>query len=271
MKKLKPILNILAVIVPVLLIWLSFEISPLAGLVTMAAYLTVLFIWQRPNILTLMGQRQYAKGNNTKALDILKKAHNASARYPLNSVTYAYILLRCGNDKESAAVLNYVLLNRKLKPDHKMVARQNLSLVYYRQGDVVEAMRIMQDVFAEYKTSNVYGTMGYYKILMNAPDALDFALEAYEFNADDKIIADNLVQLYIAGGDLAKARELSDKSMEAGNKGVEIYYHAGQIALAEGNIDEARDMFENAQSCTRSFMTTVLEEEIERALESVGE
>jgi len=269
MKKFKPLLNILAVILLALVLWFSFELSLALGITVMAIFFAVLYIWQRPNLLTLRGQWEYGKGNNTKSLEILKKAHDASARYPLNSITYAYILLRCGNDKDSAKVLNYVLLNRKLKPEHKMVARQNLSLVYYRQGDFSEAVRIMQEVFEDYKTTSVYGTLGYYKILMNAQDMLDFALEAYAFNGDDKIIIDNLVQIYIAKGEIAKAKELSDKSLAAGNKGVEIYYHAGEIALAEGDKDEAREMFENAQSCTRSFMTTVSEDEIEKALESV--
>jgi predicted Zn-dependent protease len=266
MKAFKPLIYIAAFVVPFILVWVSFMAHPLAGLIVTAILLTALYIWQRPALLTLRGQRQYAQGNNNRALEILKKAHEVSGRRPLNSVTYAYILLRCGDDKESAKVLNYVLLNSKLKPEHKNAARQNLSLVRYRQGDYAEALRIMEDVFADYKTSSVYGSLGYYKILLNAPDAMEFALEAYDFNGDDKIIIDNLIQLYIADGEFAKAKELSDKSLAAGNKSVEIYYHAGQVALGLGDSAAAREMFENARSCTRSFMTTVPEEEVETAL-----
>lgn len=268
MKLSKLLLKILVFIVPLVVIWTVFTLAGAGwGMFVTIVFLGMLFVWQRPNILTMQGQRQYGLGNNTKALSILKKAHDISVNRPVNSITYAYILLRCGNADESAKVLNYVLLGSRLKPEHKMLARQNLSLVYYRNGDFAEAVRVMEMVFEDYKTSSVYGALGYYKILQNAPDARDFCLEAYEFNADDKIIIDNLILIYIAGGEYEKAKELSDKTIAAGNKGVEVYYHAGQVALALGDKLQAKEMFLNAQSCTRSFMTTVSEQEIETALE----
>lgn len=226
----------------------------------------VVVILKWPDILCLMGQSQYAKGNNTKALSLLKKAHESSRSSVANSATYAYILLRVGNTDEAAKVLNYVLLNSKLKEKDKMQARQILSLVRYRQGDFAEATRLMEMVFESYKNTGVYGALGYYKILSKSPDAQEFNLEAYEYNSDDKVIIDNMVIISLEKGDLAKAKELSDKSIDAGNKGVEIYYHAGQTYLALGDKQKALEYFKFAASCTRSFMTTVSEKEVSDAI-----
>ena len=234
-----------------------------------AVVVLILLYWQWPNILSLKGQSEYSKGNNTKALAILKKAHESSRSRVSNSTAYAYILLRVGQADEASKVLNYVLLNQKLKQAEKLQARQILSLVKYKQGDFAEATRLMEMVFEGYKNSSVYGALGYYKILSNAPDAQSFNDEAYEYNSDDKIIIDNVVILALANGDLQKAKELSDKSIEAGNKGVEIFYHAGQVYLALGDKEKALEYFKAARSCERSFMTTVTEKEITDAIDEL--
>jgi len=235
---------------------------------TLIAILGILY-WQWPNILSLKGQSEYAKGNNTKALAILKKAHESSRSRVSNSTAYAYILLRVGQADEASKVLNYVLLNQKLKENEKLQARQILSLVKYKQGDFEEATRLMEMVFEGYKNSSVYGALGYYKILSNAPDAQSFNDEAYEYNCDDKVIIDNVVILALASGDLKRAKELSDKSVEAGNKGVEIFYHAGQTYLALGDNEKALEYFKAARSCERSFMTTVSEKENTDAIDAL--
>ncbi len=233
------------------------------------AGLGLVFYWQWPNLMCARGQSEYAKGNNIKALELLKKSHESSRASTANSCAYAYILLRVGEAEEAAKVLNYVLLNQKLKEADRLQARQILSLVRYKQGDFEEATRLMQMVFDGYKNSSVYGALGYYKILSNAPDMMEFNLEAYDYNSDDKIIIDNMIILYLKNGEIEKAKELSDKSVEAGNKGVEIFYHAGQVYLELGKRDAALDYFKKAKSCQRSFMTTVSEAEIDRAIEDL--
>lgn len=241
----------------------------LVALGATAVILLLVLYWQWPNLQSMRGQSEYAKGNNTEALALLKKAHESSRARTANSTAYAYILLRCGQAEEAAKVLNYVLLNQKLKQTEKLQARQILSLVRYKQGDFAEATRLMEMVFEGYKNSSVYGALGYYKILSNAPDAQAFCEEAYEYNSDDKIIIDNIIILCLQNGDLQRAKELSDKSIGAGNKGVEIFYHAGQTEQALGNDEKALEYYKMAASCTRSFMTTVSEREVETAVSSL--
>ena len=50
-----------------------------------AVVLLVVLYWQWPNILSLRGQTEYAKGNNTKALALLKKANDSSQSRTANS------------------------------------------------------------------------------------------------------------------------------------------------------------------------------------------
>ncbi len=104
------------VVVAVITFALTMGNYALALWATVVAILALLY-WQWPNILSLKGQSEYAKGNNTKALAILKKAHESSRSRVSNSTAYAYILLRVGQADEASKVLNYVLLNQKWYQD----------------------------------------------------------------------------------------------------------------------------------------------------------
>lgn len=256
------------ILVPFAIAWVAYSYNVLLGIAVTVLYLAAVVWWQRPNLLAIRGRKEYAKGNNTRALELLEKAHRLDRGPAANSILYAYILLRCGRADDAEKVLNFVLLDSKAKKTDKMLAKQNLSLVRYRRGELSEAVRLMEEVFENYKTSGVYGVLGYYKILTGSPDAMEFAKQAYDYNPDDKVIIDNYVQLCLAEGDIQKAKELSDKSLAAGNKGVEIYYHAGQIELAQGRPEKAAEFFKKALAEPRSFLTTVPEEDIKNALKS---
>lgn len=268
-KKTIPLSSILIILLFIAIVIMIYAGNGKAAMMMITAVTLGIVYWKWPSVQSARGQSEYAKGNNSKALSLLKKAHESSRSKVYHSTAYAYVLLRVGEADEAAKVLNYVLLNQKLKEQEKMQARQILSLVHYKKGDFAEATRLMEMVFEKYKNSSVYGALGYYKILSKSPDAVEFNEEAYEYNSDDKIIIDNMVIISLENGDLKKAKELSDKSINAGNKGVEIFYHAGETYLALGDEEQALQYFRSALSCERSFMTTISEMEITRAIESL--
>lgn len=246
---------------------LAFRFGYVPGFVVSAIVLAVLFIWQWPNILTLLGQRAYANGNNNKALRYLKAGHEHARAGAANSSAYAYILLRCGRADDAKVVANYALLSKRISDTDKNQVRQILSLICYKKGEYVEATKMMETIFETYKSTTVYGTLGYYKILAGSEDMYSFNEEAYAYNSDNKVIIDNMVILHLKKGEYDEAQKLSQKSINAGNKGVEIYYHAAQAEEALGNNAQALEYYRMANSCTRSFMTTVPEKEIEDAID----
>ncbi len=241
------------------------------GLIVAGVVLVALLIWHWPTILTLMGQREYALGNNTKALKYLKSAHEHGRSNAAHSSTYAYILLRCGRAEDARFVANYALMNKRNSESDKNQIRQILSLICYKQGDYAEATKIMEELFVTYKTTTVYGTLGYYKILSGSEDMYSFNEEAYEYNSDNKVIIDNKIILHLKKEEYEEARSLSQKSIDAGNQGVEIYYHAGQAEEGLGNTEKALEYYRMARSCTRSFMTTISEAEIEAAIDRLDD
>lgn len=214
----------------------------------------------------LMGLKQYNKNNKSKAFKLLKTAHTSSAGKMINSYNYAYLLLREGRTDDAKAAIKYALLRSDVKESEIYQGKEILSMIYYRLGQYKEATDTMQSVFEHYKNSNVYGALGYYKILAKSPDAEDFALEAYEYNSKDKVILDNLVQLYYEKGDYETAKRYSDEAISAQYTGIETYYHAGLVYKALNDNAHAIDCFKKALSFTPSFLTTVTFEEIENQI-----
>ncbi len=248
-------------------VFFAFRLGWMPGFIVSAIVLAGLVIWQWPTILTLLGQRAYANGNNNKALRYLKAGHEHPRAGAVNSSAYAYILLRCGRAEDAKIVANYALLSKRISDADKNQVRQILSLVCYKKGEYEEATKMMETIFETYKTTNVYGTLGYYKILAKSEDMYSFNEEAYAYNSENKVIIDNMVILHLMKGEYEEAQALSKKSMNAGNKGVEIYYHAAQAEEGLGNLAQALEYYRMANSCTRSFMTTIAEKEIEDAID----
>ena len=214
-----------------------------------------------------MGYSQYNKNNYAKGLKLMQSAHLSSAGTMNNSYHYAYMLLREGRPEDAKSAIRYAMIRSNLKDSEIYRGREILSLIHYRLGDYEQATEIMQTVFDHYKSSNVYGSLGYYKILAKAPDAETFALEAYDYNKTDKVILDNLVQLYLNMGDYEKAKKYSDEAIAAQFTGIETYYHAALVEKKLGNKKAAIENFKKALSFTPTFLTTVTPEEIQRQLE----
>lgn len=245
---------------------ISFLYNPIFGLILLSIGIVILLILNRANILMLMGLKQYNKENKSKAFRLLKSAHLSSAGKMINSYNYAYLLLRDGRTDDAKSAIKYALMRPNVTTAETYQGKEILSMIYYRLGQYAKATDTMQSVFENYKNSNVYGSLGYYKILANASDAEKFALEAYDYNSKDKVILDNLVQLYYEKGDYKTAKKYSDEALALTQTGIETYYHAGLVNKALSNNSDAVECFKKALSFTPSFLTTVTVTEIEHQI-----
>ncbi len=248
---------------------LAMMYNPLFSLVLVGIGIIILIIINRADLMTVMGIGQYNKKNKEKAFRLLNKAHMSSAGKMKNTYNYAYLLLREGRIDEAKTAIKYGLLRPNITENEICQGKEILSMIYYRQGSYDKATKVMQYVFDHSINSNVYGALGYYKILAKSSDAEEFNLQAYDYNNKDKVIIDNLVQLYYDKGDYKTAEKYSKEALSLSANGIETFYHAGLVQKALGNKDEAVENFKKALSFEPSFLTTVTREEIERQIESI--
>lgn len=227
-----------------------------------------------PTYYGVQAGRAYQAGNYELSRDLYKKAMDTGRPKFQIRINYAHVLMRTGNLDEAESVLDYILRFKGVKPEHKNVARQQRCLVYYRQGRLDEAISEAEELYESgYKNTNMYGMIGYFKILTapKAKETLDFCVEAYEYNDEDRDIMDNLSICYYNLGDYEKAKEISDKLMESNPNFIEAFYHGAQILDKLGDYKTAAEYLDKISECSRSDMTTVSEQQVEELKQRINE
>lgn len=256
-------------VIPLLVIIFAFKMNKNAGILCLLAYLAFLLIYNLSVFYQIKGQTEYNKGNIQMAEKWFKKAAE-SVRGRNNSymlVSYGYILFKEGKLKEAEEILMKAVDKSKGRDDRNM-AKSNLALVVWKKGDLDKAFRMLKEVTAEYKTSAVYGSLGYLAIEKGDLDeALKINLEAYDFNSDNAVILDNLAHLYHMRGEMDRAGEMFKKLMQKEPHFPEAYYDYGKYLEDAGEPEKAAEMYQRALKCKFNFNNTITVEQVRKDLE----
>ena len=184
----------------------------------------------------------------------------------MTKIRYAFCELKFGDIKKAKKMIMYIL-NEKVPLNIRYEAKSIYAIILYKEGDLEEAKEAMLSVYENYKTTNMYCTLGYLFNMLETPEkAVEFNTEAYEYNSDKDVIVDNLAQSYYLMGEYEKAEELYRDLIEKEPAFPEAYYNYGLTLAALNNKDKAKEMFEKA--LTKSFhnLTTVTIKEVENQL-----
>ncbi|NLM09555.1 MAG: tetratricopeptide repeat protein [Clostridiaceae bacterium] len=267
-KSLLPLL--LYAIIPFLVIIILFRINKIAGILGILAYLLLIIIVNLNLIYRIKAQMAYSKGNIGEAEKWFKKSAGSKKAGADILVNYGFVLFKEGKLKEAEEVLLKAVDKSKNK-DEKNLAKSNLALIIWKKGDLDKAFEMLKEVISEYKTTAVYGSLGYLAIEKGDLDeALKINLEAYEYNSDNAIILDNLAHLYHLRGETDKAGELFDKLMEKEPSFPEAYYDYGKYLEDSGKTDEACEMYRKALKCPFNFNNTITKEQVQNALDRLA-
>lgn len=242
------------------------------GVAALAISICIMIYSMVPAYYARKGNFAFASGNEQETLKWYEKAVATGRANIVIKISYAFVLLKTGNPEKAETVLNEILMQKKIPEDKRNMAKQNRCMVYYKLGRLDEAIEEAEELFENYKNTTMYGMLGYFKILNNEDldSLLEFCLEAYDFNSDDRDIMDNLSIVYYKRGEYDKAREISQKLIKTAPKFIEAYYHGAQIAEKCGDIDAAKEILEDIEDCTRSYMTTVSQREIDELKERLN-
>lgn len=250
-----------------LIIW-AFVTNPLWGAILLVVIALYLFFAKYANLCMTMAIRQYGSGNIDAAFRWFKKAEKRG----LNSqqkITYAYYLLREGQVEKSESILNG-LLAFKLKPEIKNPAKSNHAILLMKTGRLDEAREELEEIFPTFRTSNVYGSLGYLYILGDDMEkAKEFNLEAYDFNKENAVILDNMVQLYTKLGEYETAYQYACELMDKKPIFIEAYYNTALVEKELGKTEDAKAHLEHALTIRPTFLTSVKHEEVEQLLASL--
>lgn len=199
-----------------------------------------------------------------KAKRYYEKAMKAGLKRGNHRLAYGVLLLNEGSYSEARKVFSGVLTDFTQKEKTRTMAKLNISLAYWKLGEIDTAIEMLTEVQTRYNTSKVYGTLGYMLIEKGDMDrALEYNLEALDYDDEDPVILDNLAQIYYRLDMMDQAKEYFFKAEEIKPDQADTLYYLGRIYSEEGNIDLAKEKLSAALECRITPMNTVTRQEIQ--------
>ncbi len=224
------------------------------------------------DIVAGVANARYQQGRHEDAFQIFQKAEKVGKISLSNRMTYGYVALRLGNLREARRILT---LCRDMTPRDsagRKHVRNLLALVSWKEGDLQEAIEILEDIMAsDFKNTQIYQNLGiFYNLAGEKEKALAFAKEGYEYNADDLIICDNLADAYAGMGEWEKAEEVYLDLMKKEPHFPEAYYGYGKTLIALGKVDEGKKYLEESLTKPFSYLSIRTKDEIIDLCKSYG-
>lgn len=248
-----------------IIIFVAWKTSWLIGILATLFIGAVCLYMFLPEIYKVKGRKAFAAADYKGAKAWFEKAVKTGRAKIDTAMEYSYVLLRTGDVDDAERVVSNVLA-RKVSDKYKGRAIIQRCMCYYKQGNLDEALEDAMDLYNDgFRSIMLYGMIGYFKILKDpmSDDTMNFCLEAYDYDDENRDICDNLTICYYNRGKYEEAKEIADKLLENNTKSVEPWYHSAQVDYKLGLYKEALEKLDKTAECNRSYMTTVSVEEIE--------
>lgn len=217
---------------------------------------------------------QKGKEMHDKALVMYKESYEAGCRESNVVMGYATLLMRYGQYERSRELL---LECEKMKLDEKSKKqlRQNYSVCMWRLGHLDKAIELLRDVERHGKSEFIYTVLGYYLIEKaletgNFEEALQYNLEAYEYDEDDPGTLDNLGQLYYHMGETDKAYEYFSRAYREKPSQVPTLYFIAKINHERGNDEKARQFIDKCLFGNFSALCSISREQAQALSDEIG-
>lgn len=259
----------LVIILPLVIAWFAFSVGGFKwGAITSLLLIIFTVIKFLPDIFVYIAMFNYKK-DNAKTFKFLEKAYLTGKLKPNYILYYSYICLKEGNLDKAERLLNAVFAHKRTNDIYNS-AKINLSLLLWKQGDLDKAIETLEEVGKEFKNTVYFGNMGYFLILKGEyKKALDFNLEAYNYNRDDMIILDNLAQTYYYMGSYQKSEEIYEELMQKNPQYPVPHYNYAKTLYALNKKEKAAEEARLSLGFPFTHLAGASQEEVASFLENV--
>lgn len=263
--KIEKYANIFAIVI---FLTLFFVINRPYAFLFLIAYLMVYFY---PRLMVVLGNLNYSKDRLNKSEGYFKRVYTCFYAPIKHKLSYSYILILQGRLDEAEEVLE-VLSNRKIESKELINLKLNQSLICWKKGKLEDAIQILSDTYRDYKTMIIYQNLGYFLILKgDYQKALEFNLEAYEYDKTNVGILDNLAENYYFMAQYDKALELFENIYKESPSFASPYFYYALTLIQIGKKSEAMDILNKGLECKFSYLSAVQKEEIEAKIKELEE
>lgn len=222
------------------------------------------------NIYGMLGYLNQIRGKADRALALYEKAMAKGVSIPSCQMAYGVMLLRKGEFEQARQVFGRLIVDYPHSEPVKYRAKINQALAYWKLGDLDTALEMLTEVHNKLRNSRTYSILGY--LLIEAGDldkALEFNLEALDYDDTDEEILDNLGQVYYLKGDINQALMYFSRAYEENPDQLSTLYHLGCIYQDRGDKAKALEFLRKAGNRNISALSTVSRDQIEERLRAL--
>lgn len=164
---------------------------------------------------------------------------------------YTVLLLRDGGE-ENYLKVKEILKKCEKAPDINDTRRQQLWMNYavaqYKMGEMEKALQLLERSHQKAPCGLTYGALGFLYIEAGMQEkALEYNLEALDYDDEDPVVLDNLAQTYYRlVGDKEKAKEYFQKALEYKENQIDTLYFLSLYDEEEGNYKAAAEKLQLA-------------------------
>ncbi len=177
--------------------------------------------------------------------------------------------MRLGELEKAQEIIEHVDLE-KLTGEARVKAANNLSLLYWKSGDLPKAIEVLETLFASNeKSTSLYGNLTYYYILHEDYDkALELAKESFAYNEKDIVILENLARIQHLTGDMEQAKVNYAKLEALKPTYPEAWYNLALFYEEINEKEKAAEALNTGLKCNFTYLSNVTREQFESKLKS---
>jgi len=259
-------------IFPILMAILIFYVFYYYGLIVYAVLFFGFKIWKRRyKFYASLGRIAHIKGKHAKSAKWYLRAHRSNQKDVLIANDAAYTSLRLGDLENARKILETIDMSA-LTGEAKVKANNNLSILYWKSGDLPRAIAALENLYAQNeKSTSLYGNLTYYYILSGDLDkALPLARESVDYNANDIVIIENMGRILHLLGRLDEARQFYEKLAAIEPTYPEAWYHLALYFEDCNQKEKALSAIKKGLLCNFSFLSNVTKEQFDAKLKTLA-
>lgn len=261
-------MTLISLVFPIVTVFVSFYyFDSITATILSVLAIIISLVYNAPSLLMIRGAAIYRRFP-AKGVKYMGMANNMSWLKKEYVVYYSYVCLREGMFAESEKVIAKVDSFKNLAPDQKLRSELNKALLYWKTDRLDSAIEVLQALHNDGVSKEIYGNLGYFLIQKgDLKKALDYNLEAYEYNSDDPSIIDNLGLTYYKMGDIKKSREIYEQLYSKTITAPVIYYNFAKVMLESGENEQAKELLLKAIEMPFTHLAAVTKKEVRELLD----
>lgn len=194
---------------------------------------------------------KHQKGQKEEALKMYEELYQNGLVQASYMLPYSVLLLRSGEEGAFAKVREIMVKAQKapdLTDERRSQLLMNYAIAVWKLGDLDKAISTLEASHQKNPNSLTYQSLGFLYIETGDADkALNYNLEALEYDEEDPITLDNLGQVYYRlKGDKETARGYFNKAHELKPAQIDTLYFLALLDEQDGKLNEAKEKMETA-------------------------